>query len=207
VQFITGSDAVKIYPRKKDVTLDKQQLKQIVDYINSSISHVQIDHVVLSPAEAFYAVATSLSEYSNRNTPPERIQLKEPLGPMATSRSKGRRKLSTRDLVAAAGRAVSYMNSERCMPSTLPIGTYARISPEDFLKTGSKLLSIVLSGKQLPESIVLRKGRLDQLDYVNLAAFRRACKWKVLPQNFYGPKILEQIKLQTWTLCPARASS
>jgi len=110
--------------------------------------------------------------------------------------------LLSKDLIIAASRAIEFMDRENYLPTSVSVGDYANLSPEDFLASAWKLLGDVLAGT-LPEKISVSKGTTPNLKYVHPAAFRRACKWTVLPPKFKGQKLLEQIKLQAWTLRPA----
>ena len=103
----------------------------------------------------------------------------------------------------AALSAVEFMDNENHLPQSVHVGDSADLSPEDFLVTASKLLGFVLAGKTLPKKMIVSRGAAPNVKYVNRAAFKKACKWTVLPARFKAPKIFEQIKLQAWTLRPA----
>jgi len=89
------------------------------------------------------------------------------------------------------------------MPSYVGIARGARLAPADFLSTASSVLTDLLSTGSMPAEVRLAKGTFLGTRYVSEEGFRFACKWSVLPPRFMAPAILDQIKLQTWTLVPA----
>lgn len=206
VIFITASDATRIYQRSRHVTISRKQLTQVARHFRVSTGYFEKDGSVMSPAEAFYALTTALVAITSGSFH-EEIELREPLGPLAPFRSIGKRTLQTRDLIESAKLVVNYISREEYLPSNISIGTYTVLSPEDFLATVCKLLLVLVSGKPMPQAMSLSRGRPPDLKCINAANFRKACKWKVLPRNFRAPKILQQIRLQAWTLRPAVAAS
>jgi hypothetical protein len=203
VKFITATDAARIYHREKQ-SLTPQELRKVVQHFSASSNYLQIDNGFLSPSEGFYAVISSLSDPVPSSLI-KQVTFREPLGPMAPFRSVGRRRLVTEDFIKAVRRTRKLLDRETCLPTSIDIGDYARLNPHDFLATASRLLQLVMSGKRLPKLINRSTGKPPNLQYINSAEFKKACKWKVLPHNFRSPKILEQIQLQAWTLRPAIA--
>jgi hypothetical protein len=207
VQFITASDAVKIYHDSAKVVVSNAELEHVAQHFASSTSHLRIGDSYLSPAGAFYAVTKALAHHADEGALPGKIDVKEPLGPMAPARTKGSRKLKTGDFLASAKATLDSIESQRCLPTGIPVGDYAELAPHDYLATACRLLSLVISRKDLPESTRTIKGRPPQVNHVSGVNLTKACKWKVLPRNFKAPKILEQAKLQAWTLRPAVPTS
>ncbi|HKM76478.1 MAG TPA: hypothetical protein VJZ32_08660 [Candidatus Bathyarchaeia archaeon] len=202
VQFITARDAERIYGQAGPRTLDSKRLKLVSKHFSVSTDYLATKQFVISPAEAFFAVNYALDRFFTSGKI-EQFELQEPLGPMTTFRSRGSKKLQTKDIVTSIQTILEFINVEKVIPSHIKIGKYAVLSPEDFLATASKLLRRTLDGQLTPTAIRASKGKQPHLKYINDANFRKACRWKVLPHHFEAPKILEQIKLQAWTLKPA----
>ena len=200
VKFITASDAAKIYRRPDHLSLTREQLVGVAKRFRNTLGYMRLRETFLSPAEAFYAVIKALVE-----SPSDRVEITEPLGPMAPFRSTGKRSLRTEDFLPAAKSALEYMDKQGCIPTSISVGGYALVSPPDFLAAACRLLLVVLSGKTLPEIVSVSATEPPNQKYISTVNFRKACKWPVLPDDFEGPKILEQIKLQGWTLKPAVA--
>lgn len=200
VKFITASDAAKIYQRPGPLCLNHEQLLEVAKHFRKSPDFMTLKGTVISPAEAFHAVTKALIDQ-----PSEHVQVGEPLGPMDSFRSTGKRRLNAKDFLAAAKKALDHIDRQGCLPTSISVGDCAQLNPHDFLATACGLLPIVLSGKPLPEQVRLSTTKPPNQNYISAANFKKACKWSVLRRDFEGSKILEQIKLQAWTLKPARA--
>ena len=209
VQFITATTARKVYPRKLELVLGIKEVRQIARHLsrsNGRFSYFKLGDEYISPAQAFSALTNFIASYSKaKNRLPKRTLMNEPLGPMAPfRRSTARTKnLPLADLLAASEKASRFMAEKGCMPSSVRIGNSAELAPSDFLATLSKLALELIRGKK-PIEIPLQRAKLIlEEKFVDSQAFKRACQWKILPKGFSAPKILEQAKLQTWTLVPA----
>ena len=207
VQWITAGDAVRIYKSPGWKTVERDKLKEITKHFVHSQDYMKLGENYLSPAEAFYIVTSCLAQFAKGEASPNRIRLKEPLGPMAPARTNGRKKIQTADFLAAAKVAAKFLDTENSIPVSLNVGGYANLSPHDFLTTACKLLDSMLEGKPPGNELMLRKGKPPQIERLHLTKFQRDCKWVVLPPNFRAPKIFEQACLQAWTLKPALPSS
>jgi peptidoglycan/xylan/chitin deacetylase (PgdA/CDA1 family) len=202
VQWITASDAVKIFSRPK-VVLGKDDLKQISQDFLSSASYVKSKDGYVSPAEVFYVVTRWLTEYANTGTFSNQTAVEEPLGPMAPAHSKGRNRIKTKDFLAAAKATSDFLDFEKRIPSRINVGGYVELSPHDYLATACRVLNQILCVERLPDKVTVIKGRPPQVDRLSAAKFKEACRWIVLPPNFDAPKIFEQACMQAWTLKPA----
>ena len=130
--------------------------------------------------------------------------MSEPLGPMSRFKSKKSAKASLRDLLSASEKVSRFIGRNGFMPSSIKLGETAELDPSDFLATLAGLSKVLVSGGSVSESLPVRRARMILEDkFVDDAAFKRACEWGILPRGFKAPKILEQAKLQTWTLVPA----
>lgn len=202
VSFITASEAAKIYERQR-VIFDQRLLGQVLQRLGHRVRHLKVGNKFVSASELFYAVVEDLARYSLTGRLPTTIEPKEPFGPNANEHSKGQSKVKVKDVFEAACKTLAYMNSTGRIPNAVEISDSERLSPADFMVTGSNLLKRILKGSPLPEEIRVLRGHFVESKYANLSAFKKACSWKVLPKGFKAPKIFEQIILQTWTLKPA----
>jgi len=202
VQWITASTAFRIYKPVYWKDIEREKLKLIAKHFARSQEYMKFGEVYLSPAEAFYLVVNFLAQYTETGKLPSKIRLKEPLGPMAPARSKGRHTFRTTDFLTATKVAAKFLNAKNTIPVSLDVGGYASLSPHDFLATACKILSLTTAGKA-PAKVSLRKGRPPQVKRLHFGKFKNDCKWVVLPPNFEAPKIFEQACLQAWTLKPA----
>ena len=205
VQWITATDAAKIYRRPGEIRLERNEWTRVAKHFLASQSYMKTRHGFLSPAEGFYAATVCLAQYHDTNTLPDQIVIKEPLGPMANARTKGKKAFSAENFLATAKSARVFMDSEACIPTTLSVGNYAELSPHDYLATACKLLDSITYARTPPGKITVIKGRAPQIHHLSKGNFKKACEWIVLPRNFSAPKIFEQALLQAWTLKPAIA--
>src|SRR5208337_4124783 len=150
VKFITATDALKIYPRTH-LRLNREQLLQVARHFRNSSNYMKLGKAYISPAEAFYAVTSATANHNE--SMPERLEVKEPLGPMAPFQSRGKKKLKITDFVEATRTTLEWMNSENCLPTSITVGNYAQLNPHDFLSTACRLLLDVHTRKSFPEEI------------------------------------------------------
>ncbi|HMK82498.1 MAG TPA: hypothetical protein VK503_02150 [Candidatus Bathyarchaeia archaeon] len=200
VRFITATNAIKIY-RQSCLRLDSTQLRQVATHFRNSSDYMRLQDTFMSPAEAFYTITKAIVNCNETTIGP--VEVKEPLGPMAPFRSVGKRSLRTIDFIAAARITLEWINCKNYLPTSIKVGDYAELNPQDFLATACRMLLLARSEKSLPKEIIKSTGKLPNQKYIHPAKFRKACRWIVLPTGFKAPKILEQINLQAWTLKPA----
>jgi len=205
VRFITARDAETMYKRADAVDMDLGGIKALAEGSRRGIDCVLYKGETFSAAQAFYAIAKALNEYRKSGNLPRRLRITEPLGPMEVSYSKIRPRMGipTDRFLAACAWAVDFIDSRGHMPSSLRVSKDLRMTPADFLSTASSCLLKLLRTGEMPATVPFAKGRFLATRYVDEERFRMACKWNVLPPRFSAPKILEQAKLQTWTLVPA----
>ena len=202
VQFITARDAHKICADIGPHVLDLAQLKLMSKHYSSSTDYWRNGNICLSPAEAFYAITAALIDFAGAAKTNREVATQSPLGPMEVFRSKDRGPIQTKEFLLAAQKLLEYMDAEKHLPSMIKVSTCA-LSPESYLVTASRLLNKMLLGMNMPTKIMVSAGKPPNLKYIDDASFRKACKWNVLPPKFKAPRILEQIRLQAWTLKPA----
>lgn len=206
VQFISGADALRVYPRKLEMVLDPEGVRKIADALSGSeISFFKLDGEYISPAQAFSALVNFVAGYAKNHKIPKRTALSEPLGPMSPFKSKiSSGKLRVADVLLASQR-VSRFLAKGYMPSSVKVGK-SELEPSDFLATLADLSIELLSTKTPASSVSIRRAKMILSEkFVDEKAFATACEWIILPPGFKAPKILEQAKLQTWTLVPAVA--
>jgi len=207
VRFITARDAVRMYRRPSRVVVHSEELKALAEGARRRIDAVQVGRYTFSPSQAFTAVATALREYGETGSVPSILKISEPLGPLEPSKSvfPAGKSIPRDQFLAACARAADFVEKQGYMPSSVGITRHASLTPVDFLSTASSVLATLLRTGSIPANVRLVKGTFLGTRHVNEEAFGFACKWDVLPSRFKAPKILEQIKLQTWTLVPAGA--
>jgi hypothetical protein len=201
IQWITATDAAKIYRHPMHAVNSQSELSRIAKHFLSSSNYMQNNGNNLSPAEAFFIITTALAKYADTGDLPHRIEVKEPLGPIGSFRSTGAKRFETTNFLAATKYSSTYVNTQNSIPTHITIGE-SELSPQDFLSTACRLLLSMLQGR-VPKRIALKRGSRPQVDRLSKADFAEYCRWAVLPRRFKAPKIFEQACLQAWTLKPA----
>jgi hypothetical protein len=204
VQFISASDAKKIFRRKIEMTLGVSEIREIAGNISSEISFFRLGEEYISPAQAFCAMVNFAASFAKSGKIPKRTAMNEPLGPMAVFKTKSTiASTKVSNLLSAAEKTSRFIATKGYMPSSIKVGIL-ELDPGDFLATLAGLVSKITSGEDISETIPVRKAKMILAEkYVDDSAIERACSWGILPKGFKAPKILEQAKLQTWTLVPA----
>jgi len=209
VEFISASDAIRVYPRKLDTVVNRNDIRKIVKNLTrkGEISFFKLGDEYLSPSQIFTAIVNFAAAYQKSGKVPVKIAVSEPLGPLSPSKSIVKKKdVSVVNLLSAARRISEFIGAKGYMPSKIRIEKSVQLEPSDFLGTISELSVTLMSGKKPDRRIPLRHAKMILAEkYVDKSAFKRALEWKILPKGFTAPKILEQAKLQTWTLVPALA--
>lgn len=208
VKFISATDAAIAYPRKIEMTLSPDQVGEIATNVSRSeeISFFKLGDEFISPAQAFSGLVNFVAGYAKNRKLPKKTALGEPLGPLApfTSRVKSEN-VSLTQILSAASKASAFIATKGYIPSSVRIGN-SLVGPSDFLATLAGLALDLISTKSAPAKVAIRRAKMILAEkYVNDQAFEKACAWGILPEGFKAPKILEQAKLQAWTLVPAVA--
>jgi len=196
-----------MYRRPSPVEVDLEALKVLAKGSRRRIDVVQVGGYTFSPAQVFSAVAVALREYKETGRVPSKLMVREPLGPLEpwTSEFRADKRIPRQLFLEACAWVADSVEAEGYMPSHVDIARGARLAPADFLSTASSVLANFLLTGLMPDDVRLAKGTFLGTRYVSEEGFRFACKWSVLPPRFRAPLVLDQIKLQTWTLVPAGA--
>ncbi len=207
VQFISATDAHRIYQRQLDMVLGASEVRKIASGLSrsSKISYIKLGDEYISPAQAFCVLVNFVAGYAKTGEVPKRTAMSEPLGPISPFKSKVKSsKVSLKDLLFASQKASRFIAARGYMPSSLRVGNSVELEPSDFLATLAGVSMMLLSRKPVSDPILVQRAKMISSErFVDDLAFKRACEWRILPKGFKAPKILEQAKLQTWTLVPA----
>jgi hypothetical protein len=204
VRFITARDAHSMLRREVKVKIGSEELNTLARSSRTRIDFALVGGYYYSPAQIFYAVTKALEEYKKSGRVPARLAVRDCLGPMKACSSRATPKgISAGDLLRACEKVADFIDSKGRMPDEIVLEGGARLDPADFLSTASAALVALLLTGYLAPFVAVTKGKFMGTRRVSADRFRWACRWNVLPPNFHAPKILEQIRLQTWTLVPA----
>jgi hypothetical protein len=205
VEFITAQDATSIFQdTSAQLQIDQGTLRRLLERTLKEIRHMRVGESYLSPAQIFHMATKAAASYGEVNVLPEGLCSSRPLGPLSKKKTNAQPTLSSKALLEASRNVLEVMETEGYIPSEI-VADKSVLVPDDYLATLCSLLMQILQGNGLPDRVRVRKGRLAEKKYINSRAFKKACRWVILPTHFSAVKILEQALLQTWTLKPAVA--
>jgi hypothetical protein len=212
VEVMTGRQLLNLFPDDAlGADVAAADLAQAVTFDEGAVDVVWLGDVALAPSEVFVLVVDALTEvvaHLADGLPPGSDLLAEvsmrldntPYGPVQRLASTVPDApiplerfvdglVDTRDALHLHGR----------LPAAVWLGAQ-RLNPADFLVTAAGLLrDLVLEGQPLPAAVVPVRGSLASERHVG----ERVWGWVIFPESFEAPAILEQARLQTWTLKPA----
>src|SRR5438132_5970390 len=203
VQFITGTEAAKIYRDKaRGRKFTPADLKQIAAAAKSDIDFQQHDDYTLAASEVFALLNEYVAERAGGQNP-ESIALPDtPYGPgervkvltepVTTDASQfGRTAIDVADFLRKQGR----------IPTSVWLGSQP-VPPEMYLAALAAVAADLLDGKPMPESITLKPATLAVAKNV-ANDDPRLWGWVIFPHGFRAPAMMELAKRQAWTLKPA----
>lgn len=195
VKIVCASEIAALFADKAPGRkLSKEQLMKISDQLmNGDLAPVYLDGYFLSPAECFWALVQYLTMGSA-------VTATAILGPAVRTRTRSNvGELSTDLFLDACKWAYLAVSNLGSIPSSLFAGS-TRLSPADFLATAAGLASERLKGGDDPKDVPLHEGNLTLEDNIT---GKDAWGWTIFPPGFDAPRVIEQGKLQAWTLKPA----
>jgi hypothetical protein len=208
IRFISATETRRIYRRKIEMDLGPTDIRKIAQRLVKSreISYSCLGSEYISPSQSFCALVNFVASFARTGVIPRNTKMNEPLGPMSRFESKlGKEtKSALSDLLAAAEDVSRFISKKGYLPSSIRINGSVELAPSDFLATLCRLCLLLIRRKPFGNYVQLQQARMIlEEKFIDARAFENACRWPILPQGFRAPEILEQAKLQTWTLVPA----
>ncbi len=215
VKFITASDLPGLYPDRVRAEGAGVETVAHVAGILSSADGVGFTRdeggLILSAADQFVVLAEYLGAAIEKGRAPGRVSVPGVLGPSEPPPATEVEELGARAFRDAVLDARDEVRKRGQIPSRVFAGV-RKIAPADFLIAMARAAGhVVLSSKEgdavLPEKIAVPRG-------TKVLAERHVAEdtpglfggWVIHPEGFRAPKILEQARLQAWTLKPAAAA-
>ncbi len=203
VQFVTASEALHLY--RDDAagrTFSRDELKAIADQCTLQVSFVKQGDLYLSAAEVF-SLLNAFVASSADGKPPASVQLKPtPYGPSKqTDETTLELRATSNQFLRTAVDMQDYLAKHGCIPDTVWLGSM-HVSPETYLQGLASVTSLLVEGKELPQTIILTPGSLDAAKYVSDDDLK-LWKWVIFPKGFHAPALMQLAKRQAWTIKPA----
>ncbi|HJP29503.1 MAG TPA: hypothetical protein QGF95_02995 [Candidatus Latescibacteria bacterium] len=213
VEVITGRQLINLFPDDAHgAAVNAADLAQALEFESGAIDVTWLGDVALSPSEIFALVCDTLMEAVY--TLSEGIDVDTdslaaimatlhdtPYGPtrrVAPTLSAGG-SVPSEAFIEATADARQFLHYHGRVPAAVWVGARC-LCPADFLVTAADLLRrLVLDGGGLPTQVTVRAGSITGERHIR----EQSWGWAVFAEDFEAPGILEQARLQTWTLKPA----
>jgi hypothetical protein len=209
VTFVTASELPVLYPdavRERGVDL-ATVLRLASDLKGAaSVGVVRLDAGrVLSPADQFVALVTALAARI-RKEEAANVEVRAVYGPAEpppATEVESLDGLAFRDALLDVDDALTKRDQ---VPSCVFAGS-KKIAPADFLVACARVADAFLRGPEgaaLPEQVAVPKGTtLETEKHVAPDTPGLYGGWVIHPEGFRAPRLVEQTRLQAWTLKPA----
>jgi hypothetical protein len=211
--FVTAADLPGIYPdpvRQKGVseTVMDTMATRILEGKNQGLNFQVIEGRAYSLADQFEALAIAMAAASTGVKPNFPVQCKGLFGPdsapptLLEERSIGR--LAFRDTLRDVA---DFVKTQGRVPSRVFIGPDA-VPPESFLITMASAWKSAHDGQSpMPgeKFLVVKSAVILSQRQISADTSKVFGDWVIHKEGFRAPKILEQARLQAWTLKPAIA--
>ncbi len=199
VEFITYGQLADRYAQPVNEWLTRSQLASLARQVRKRFAAAKVGGRFYSAAEVLAALCWALARYED-DALPARVPMRRPLGPVETPA--GLTKPSTvtaHATLTAAGKADVYIGDHHRLPAQVKVGR-RRLGPAELLAlTAEAYLAVAEGGK--PGAIKLSGGPDCPQEEEHLAGAR--IQSYGLRKDYHPPRLLEQIRLQSWTLKPA----
>jgi hypothetical protein len=212
VEVITGRQLVNLFPdQAQGAVISAADLVQALSFEGGVIDVTWLGDVALAPSEIFALLCDTLMEAVFTLT--EAVDASgadlatisatlngTPYGPVQrlSSTVVDGGTISAESFIDAAADARQALHYHGRVPAAVWAGSQ-RLSPATFLVTGADMLRRLLRGDGVPAEVTIRHGAIAGERHVH----DQVWGWTIFARDFSAPGILEQARLQTWTLKPA----
>jgi len=173
--------------------------------MRNEITFQKFADFTLSAANAFALLNESMNAFLEKNEMPAEVRLATLEGPARTyNQPAGRAGPASFTWSAFSGAVrdtTAFYRAHNRMPAEIWFGVES-LSPQDYLATLAAVIGEIAATGKKPEQVKVRVGNFTTDQYV-AADSTKLWDWPIHPENFQAPKIMEQARLQAWTLKPA----
>jgi hypothetical protein len=203
VQFVTASEAARLYPDlAKGMLFKSADLKAVAAAGGDGVTYQKHKGYSLAASEVLSLLCRYVSQRADGKVPDQVALTSTPLGPtgnvvelkevVTTDASQFRR--ATRDVA-------DYLARHERVPSAVWLGS-TPVPPEAFLRSLAKVAATLLAGAEFPSKIEVRPTNLTAAKHV-ADDDPRLWGWVIFPPKFRAPAIMNLAKRQAWTIKPA----
>jgi hypothetical protein len=206
VAFKTIAELSEIYSdRARGRTFSPAEIRDISNAIKDEIGYVRSGPVWLSGGEIFSLLVEFVNGYMEKNAiaPATGFAFLEGPGRVfePSHGSGAASEVPWSGFASALGDVRRYCRENGRIPSEVWIGAHSW-PPADFLASLAPVAESLASGGRAPATVARRSGRLAPERHVardNPGLWG----WVIFPEGFHAPALMDQARLQAWTLKPA----
>lgn len=207
VHFVTASEFLKIYPDQAlSHSFSAPELLAISKSVQTEIAFQSGKTFALSAADIFSLLSETVVQTIEKHQPPASVRINPLYGPAAPfvvpkGRPNRPEKIGWESFEQTVRDVADFCRTQGRIPDAIWFGVEA-LSPQDFLATLAPVVESMLATGKKPESITVKTGVFTSDRYV-AEDKPQLWGWPIFPEGFTAPKIMEQARLQAWTLKPA----
>jgi hypothetical protein len=208
VRFVTASDLPALFPdHVRSDGVDGATARHLASLISRADALDVLRDArqrAVSPADQFAIVAGLLADSIEHGTAPAHADAPALLGPPEPPPSTPAMQVPWTAFRDALRGAADEMRARGHVPARVFVGAVP-VAPADFLRAAAHVVAgwADTGPPRFPDSVTIGSGlRLATERYVaddSPAVF----DWVIHPAGFHAPRLMEQAKLQAWTLKPA----
>jgi hypothetical protein len=205
VRFITGSDAVKLFPdRAHTREFSTRDVRDIAEAVTPEVSFQMHGDYALSASEVFELLSTYVEETISdgmSTVGPFRIG-DTPYGPAVDPPPvKHSMDVPWEQFARTVRDVTDFAARNHQIPADVWFGSVA-VSPESYLVALADVVKTLLAGNAAPRIVSLPVARLAATKYVAEDS-PAVWDWPIFPKGFHSAHLLSVARLQAWTLKPA----
>ena len=204
VRFITGSQAVDLYPDKaRGRDFSSSDVADIAQGVTSTVSFQQHGNYALSASEIFELLTSYVAMSIVKNSEVTAVQLNQtadgPRSPPPTLEKPIT--VSWEQFSSTVLDVHNFVMTNHRVPECVWLGS-TPVPPEDYLVALAELAKRVSTARTPPQSVTIAPAQLAAAEHVAKDSVK-LWDWPIFPEGFHSEHLMELARLQAWTLKPA----
>lgn len=202
VEFITASQAAKLYEDKSRRAYSREDLKTLAKNVGDEVTFQKFEGTTLAPSEVFLLLNQYVAAETGKGKADGATLNMTPLGP--TGRIAVLNEPVTVDWSQFQRTTVDvaeYVAKHGRVPGVVWMGS-APVPPEAYLRSLAPVAADLLDGKKPPENVEIKPTKLGVAKYVADDG-PGLWGWVIFPPGFRAPAMMELARQQSWTVKPA----
>jgi hypothetical protein len=161
-------------------------------------------HRAVSPADQFAIVIGLLADAVERGNAPAHADVPRLVGPPEAPPRSPAMQVPWTAFRDAVGGAADEMRARRHVPARVFVGAVP-VAPADFLRAGANIVAAWpdTGPPRFPVTVAIGSGLRVATERFVAEDSPAVFDWVIHLPGFHAPRIMEQAKLQAWTLKPA----